>query len=58
MRVEEVAGYLERVPIYRQLSERFLDPAGAPLAEWLLPELARGGAIAIAGGVVRAKLPA
>jgi len=58
MRVDEVPGYLGRVPFYREVSERFLGLEPAALAEWLLDELARAGAVAIAGGVVRPTMAA
>jgi glyoxylase-like metal-dependent hydrolase (beta-lactamase superfamily II) len=58
MRVDEVPAYLGRVPFYREVSERFLGLDPAALAEWLLPELARAGAVAVADGVVRPTMAA
>ena len=58
MRVDEVPAYLGRVPFYREVSERFLGLAPAALAEWLLEELARAGAVVVAGGVVRPTMAA
>ena len=58
MRVDEVPGYLGRVPFYREVSERFLGLEPAALAEWLLEELARAGAVAVADGVVRPTMAA
>ena len=52
MPVADVAGYVERVPCYGQLSERFLGLDAPALAEWMLGDLERGGAVRIAGGVV------
>lgn len=53
MALAEVAGYLARIPCYRQLSDRFLRLDAAALAQWLLPELERSAAITIRDGVVR-----
>ena len=58
MRADEVAAYLGRVPFYREVSERFLGLAPAALAEWLLEELARAGAVVVADGVVRPTMAA
>jgi glyoxylase-like metal-dependent hydrolase (beta-lactamase superfamily II) len=58
MAVAEVADYLARIPCYRQMSERFLGMDAPALAAWLLPDLERAGAVAIAGGVVRPTMPA
>lgn len=58
MRVDEVPAYLGSVPFYREVSERFLGLAPAALAEWLLAELARAGAVAIEDGVVRPTMAA
>jgi glyoxylase-like metal-dependent hydrolase (beta-lactamase superfamily II) len=58
MRIDQVAGYLRRVPSYQRLSERFLGLADDAFAEWLLADLARGGAITVADGVARPNLPA
>jgi glyoxylase-like metal-dependent hydrolase (beta-lactamase superfamily II) len=53
MRVDEVAGYVGRVPCYRRFSDRFLGLAPAALAEWLVSDLARAGAVTVADGEVR-----
>ncbi|HST00824.1 MAG TPA: MBL fold metallo-hydrolase, partial [Usitatibacter sp.] len=58
MRVDELPAYLGRVPFYREVSERFLGLAPAALAEWLLEELARAGAVVVADGVVRPTMAA
>ncbi len=44
MSATDVPAYLDRVPCYRQLSERFLGLDAKALAQWLLAELARAGA--------------
>ncbi|MGZ5084669.1 MAG: MBL fold metallo-hydrolase [Usitatibacter sp.] len=53
MAVGEVPGYLARVPCYREMSERFLGKHPEALAEWLLADLERAGAIRIADGMLR-----
>jgi hypothetical protein len=53
MAVDEVARYLARVACYRNLSERFLGKPPEALAEWLIEDLRRAGAIDIAGNVMR-----
>lgn len=58
MPVSDVPGYLEHVPCYRQLSERFLAMAPAALAESLLADLTRAGAIRIAGGTIHPNMAA
>ena len=58
MNVADVAGYVGRVPCYRQLSQRFLGLDDDALAEYLLADLARAGAIAIRDGIVRPTMAA
>jgi glyoxylase-like metal-dependent hydrolase (beta-lactamase superfamily II) len=53
MNAAEVPAYLGRVPCYRVLSDRFLGMSAQALADWILPDLERSGAIAIRDGVVR-----
>jgi hypothetical protein len=52
MAVADVPAYLDRVALYGDLSGRFLGLGSAALADWLLGELARSGAVRIAGGLV------
>jgi glyoxylase-like metal-dependent hydrolase (beta-lactamase superfamily II) len=52
MPLEEVAGYLSRVPCYGDLSDKFLGTRPEALAEWLVEDLKRSGAIEVSGGVV------
>jgi glyoxylase-like metal-dependent hydrolase (beta-lactamase superfamily II) len=47
MPLAEVAPYVARVPCYRQLGERFLAMEPGRLAEWMLADLARSGAVRI-----------
>jgi glyoxylase-like metal-dependent hydrolase (beta-lactamase superfamily II) len=58
MRVDEVAAYVGRVPCYAKLSERFLKLAPRPLADWLVADLERAGAVAIVDGLVRPTMAA
>ena len=53
-----VPGYLERVPCYGQISQRFLGQAPAEMAGWMLAELERAGAVRIDAGVVRPAIAA
>ena len=50
MAVGEVAGYLGRVPCHRRLAERFLRREPRELAEWLLSDLQRSGAVRVEAG--------
>jgi glyoxylase-like metal-dependent hydrolase (beta-lactamase superfamily II) len=58
MPVGEVVAYVGRVPCYVKLSRRFLGLAPAALAEWLLADLERSGAIALTEGLVRPTMAA
>lgn len=58
MAVAEVPAYLERVPCYAQMAGRFLGARPAALAQWLLPDLERAGAVRIEGGIVRPTMAA
>ncbi len=58
MPLAEVPTHLARVPFYREVSQRFLGLSGDALAEWLLADLVRAGAVSIAGGVVRPTMAA
>jgi glyoxylase-like metal-dependent hydrolase (beta-lactamase superfamily II) len=58
MPVSELPGYLERVPCYGQISQRFLGQAPGEMAEWMLADLARAGAVHVRDGVVRPLIPA
>jgi glyoxylase-like metal-dependent hydrolase (beta-lactamase superfamily II) len=53
MPLADVPGYVARVPCYRRVSERFLGVPPEGLAEWLVGDLLRSGAIAVTGGVLR-----
>jgi glyoxylase-like metal-dependent hydrolase (beta-lactamase superfamily II) len=58
MALADVAGYVGRVGCYRELSERFLGLDDAALAQWMLDDLERAGAIRIDNGLVRATMAA
>ena len=58
MPVAEVAGYVDRIPCYRRMSDRFLHMDSSALAEWMLADLERAGAIRISAGVVRPQVAA
>jgi glyoxylase-like metal-dependent hydrolase (beta-lactamase superfamily II) len=46
----ELAGYLETVPLFRDVGARLLGMDTEALAGWLLAELLRAGAVALEGG--------
>lgn len=58
MPVADVAAYVGRVPCYMKLSERFLRLSPGELADWLVADLERAGAVAIADGLVRPTMAA
>jgi glyoxylase-like metal-dependent hydrolase (beta-lactamase superfamily II) len=58
MPVGDVAAYVGRVPCYRKLSERFLDLPPRQMADWLLADLERAGAVAVVDGLVRPTMAA
>ena len=53
MPVADVRGYLERVPCYGQVSQRFLGQAPADMATWMIEDLVRAGAVRIDGATLR-----
>ena len=53
MPVDEVPGYLARVECYRNMAEGFLGEAPETLAEWLVADLERAGAVSVADGELR-----
>ncbi len=53
MPLAEVPGYLARIPCYGELAGRFLGTRPEALAEWLLGDLERAGAIEVAGELIR-----
>lgn len=52
MAAGEVAAYLGRVPCHRRLAERFLRREPRELAEWLVSDLQRAGAVRLEAGRV------
>lgn len=53
-----VPAYLERVPCYLQLSDRFLGMDAEALAAWMVPDLERAGVVKVRDGVLRPTLAA
>ena len=53
MPASELAAYLASVPVYRDLDERFLHLGFAAMAELLLADLVKGGALRVDAGVMR-----
>jgi glyoxylase-like metal-dependent hydrolase (beta-lactamase superfamily II) len=53
MPVAELPAYLERVPCYGMLSERFLGTAPKAMASWIVEDLQRAGAVVIRDAVMR-----
>jgi len=51
MEVGDVEAYIAKVPCYREVSEEFLGLDAAGIAQMLLEDLARAGAVSIRGGV-------
>jgi hypothetical protein len=52
MPVEQVPGYLGRVPSYVKLAAQFLALDPKAFADWMLADLERAGAVAIDDGLV------
>ena len=58
MRRDDVPGYVERIPCYRQLADAFLHQPPAAMAEWMVADLLRAGAVADREGVLRPTMKA
>jgi glyoxylase-like metal-dependent hydrolase (beta-lactamase superfamily II) len=58
MPLDEVAAYVGRIPCYSKLSDRFLGMGPKELADWLVADLGRAGAVAIERGLVRPTMAA
>jgi glyoxylase-like metal-dependent hydrolase (beta-lactamase superfamily II) len=58
MAVADVAPYVARFACYQEMSERFLGLDPPALAEWLVSDLARSGAVRVADGIVRPTMAA
>ena len=54
----ELAAYLERVPFFRDIGARWLGMEVGALAEWLMAELGRAGAIEVIDGRLRPTMAA
>jgi len=55
MPLAEVPAYLERVAILSEINRNYLKKTPAALAEWLVGDLERAGALERGEGAVRAK---
>ena len=58
MPLAQARSYFERVPCYMEVSARFLGMDAGALAEWMVPELARGGTITVANETIRPAIAA
>lgn len=58
MAVADVPAYLGRVPCHVRLAERFLRLSPRDMADWMLAELARSGAIRVSDGRAWPSMPA
>ncbi|HET7730184.1 MAG TPA: MBL fold metallo-hydrolase [Usitatibacter sp.] len=58
MAVADVPGYLARVPCYTEMARRYLGGDPAAMAEWVIRDLERAGAVVVAGGVLRPTMAA
>ena len=58
MPAADVASYVGRVACYRDMSRRFLNLDDAALAEWLVDDLVRAGAVSSSHGVLRPTMAA
>jgi glyoxylase-like metal-dependent hydrolase (beta-lactamase superfamily II) len=58
MAVAEVPSYVARFACYREMSDRFLGLDSPALAEWLVADLERSGAIRIVNGIARPTMAA
>ena len=58
MPVDSVPAYVEHFACYRELSDRFLGLDARALAEWLVADLARAGAVEVRDGVARPTMAA
>jgi glyoxylase-like metal-dependent hydrolase (beta-lactamase superfamily II) len=53
MALADVPGYLATIACYRELAQRFLAASPESLAEWLVADLERAGAITVKDGALR-----
>jgi hypothetical protein len=58
MALADVPAYLASVPCYRQMAERFLGGEPEGMAEWLVADLERVGAVSLRDGVLRPRMSA
>lgn len=53
LRLDSLANYLQKIPVFRDMNERFIHCEYAQLAERTLDDLMRSGAVKVDGAVVR-----
>ena len=58
MQKDDVPGYVERIPCYRQLADAFLRQPPAAMAQWMVSDLLRAGALSEREGVLRPTMAA
>ena len=58
MALADIPAYVERVPVYGELAGRFLGLEPLALAQWLVSDLERAGAVTVRDGVVRPTMAA
>ena len=58
MAIADIPAYLGRIGCYRRMAERFLGRSPESLAEWLVEDLARSGAITVSNGLLAPALAA
>ena len=56
MKIDDVAAYLNSVPVYRRLREEFLQGSNDELAARMMAELVAAKAVTVKGGMVRATM--
>ena len=58
MRKDRVPAYVERIPCYRQLADAFLHQPPGAMAEWMVADLLRAGALSERDGVLHPMMAA
>lgn len=58
LRIDSLPAYFEKIPVYRDMNERFIKCEYSQLAEETLASLAKSGAITMDGGLIRPTMAA
>lgn len=58
LRLDSLASFLEKVPVYRDMNERFIRSEYSQLAERTLADLVKAGAVKVDGALILPLLPA